>query len=136
MTPPVRLTLLTSSYPRFPGDGTAPFIRSIAQALQRAGHAVEVVAPYDPAVQPDPADTLPVHRFRYAWSRRLHIMGHARALHADARLRPAAYLLLPLFLLAEGRALWRVSVRQRAQAIHAHWVLPNALPAALVARLL
>ena len=30
----MRIALLTSSYPRFPGDGTAPFVQSIAEALR------------------------------------------------------------------------------------------------------
>jgi len=131
----MRITLLTSSYPRFPGDGTAPFVRSIAEALQRVGHAVEVVAPDDPAVLPDDRPGPRVHRFRYVWPRRWHIMGHARSLHADVRLRPATYLLLPLFLLAEFLTLWRVSAAQGAEIIYAHWVLPNGPAAALVARL-
>ena len=47
----MRIAVLTSSYPRFKGDGTAPFVRSISEALVQRGHMVYVVAPYDVAVK-------------------------------------------------------------------------------------
>jgi glycosyltransferase involved in cell wall biosynthesis len=133
----MRIAVLASSYPRFPGDGAAPFVKSIAEHMAHLGHAVEVVAPYDPAVSaPDttrPADSVRVHRFRYIWPARLHIMGHARAMEADA-LEPLS-LPLPLFLAAAFFALWRVTGRQKSQAIHVHWVVPNGPVAACVAAL-
>jgi glycosyltransferase involved in cell wall biosynthesis len=63
----------------------------------------------------------------------MHIMGHARALNADVRLRPLAFLLLPLFLISAFITLMRVTSRQKSQIIHVHWVLPNGLVAAWVA---
>lgn len=129
----MKLAVLTSSYPRFQGDGTAPFVQSICEHLVQIGHAVEVVAPYDPAVQPGESGGVRVHRFRYTWPERLHIMGHARSLEADVRLKPLAYLLLPSFLAAALSSLLRVTARQKSQAIHVHWVLPNGLVAAWAA---
>ena len=131
--PAMNIAVLTSSYPRFPGDGTAPFVKSICEHLVKLGHAVEVVAPYDPAVQPVDGGGVLVHRFHYAWPDQLHIMGHARSLEADIRLKPLTYLLLPFFLAAALSSLLRVTARQRSQAIHVHWVLPNGLVAAWVA---
>ncbi len=135
----MRIAVLTSSYPRFPGDGTAPFIQSISEHLVLLGHTVEVVAPYDPAVENAGGTASPsgvrVHRFRYVWPRRLHIMGHARAMDADVRLRPLSLLLLPLFLLGAFLKLWQVTGWQRSQVIQVNWVLPNGPVAACVAAL-
>jgi glycosyltransferase involved in cell wall biosynthesis/ubiquinone/menaquinone biosynthesis C-methylase UbiE len=131
----MKITVLTSSYPRFAGDGAAPFIKSISEALARLGNQVEVVAPFDPAVIPGEQGTLPVHRFRYVWPDRWSIMGHARSLEADAHLRPLSYLLLPLFLASAFFKLFAVSKRQHAQAIYCHWVIPNGPAAVCVAGL-
>ncbi|HNT23117.1 MAG TPA: glycosyltransferase [Anaerolineales bacterium] len=149
----MRITVLTSSYPRFPGDGTAPFIQSISEHLALLGHDVEVVAPYDPAVENAGGAASPsgvkVHRFRYVWPTRWHIMGHARAMDADVRLRPLSLLLLPLFLMGAFLKLWQVTGqqrsqpgqqrsqpgRQKSQAIQVNWVLPNGPVAACVAAL-
>jgi glycosyltransferase involved in cell wall biosynthesis len=129
----MNITVLTTSYPRFPGDGTAPFVKSISEGLVRLGHQVEVVAPYDPAVKPDSPSTVKLHRFRYIWPDRLHIMGHARALDKDVRLKPLVFVLLPFFVTAAFLKLWGVARQQRADLIYAHWVLPNGFIAACVA---
>jgi glycosyltransferase involved in cell wall biosynthesis len=40
-----RIAVLSSSYPREPGDASGHFVASEAHALQRAGHEVHVIAP-------------------------------------------------------------------------------------------
>lgn len=63
-------------------------------------------------------------------------MGHGRSLAGDNQLRLGAYLLLPFFLLSGFWAALRVARRQKAEIIHAHWVIPGGLTGALVARIL
>ncbi len=129
----MKIAVLASSYPRFEGDGTAPFVKSICEHLAKAGNQVEVVAPYDPLVNPAQQGTVPVHRFRYIWPNRWSIMGHARSLEADVRLKPLSFLLLPFFLLSAFFTLMAVTRRQQTEAIHIHWVVPNGPAGALVA---
>jgi len=132
----MRIAVLTSSYPRFKGDGIAPFVQSISEALSTRGHRVQVLAPHDIDVRQNPDSKIKVHRFKYAWSEKTHVMGHARSLKADVKLRPIILLLLPLFLLAEIFNLIRLCRKMKAQVIHAHWVLPNGFSAAIVSKLL
>jgi glycosyltransferase involved in cell wall biosynthesis len=131
----MHIAILTSSYPRFLGDGTAPFVQSIAEAMVKLGHLVEVVAPYDLEVKPISPNGVKIHRFRYSLIKKLHIMGHGRSLESDVRLRPLAVLLLPFYLLAAFITLWRVTGRQKSDAIYAHWVIPNGPVAVLVAKI-
>jgi glycosyltransferase involved in cell wall biosynthesis len=129
----LRVAVISSSYPRFPGDGTAPFVKSISDQLVKIGYDVEVVAPYDTEVKDVDPNGVRVHRFRYIWPDQLHIMGHARALKNDTSLSPLAFILLPLFLLSAFWNLLLVTIRQKSQIIYAHWVIPNGLIAAWVA---
>jgi glycosyltransferase involved in cell wall biosynthesis len=131
----MRVVVLTSSYPRFKGDGTAPFVLSISEEMARLGHDIEVVAPYDPQVNAAGTGSIKVHRFRYIWPEQLHIMGHARALREDVKLNPIAFVLLPFFLIAAFFKLMSVTQEQKSQIIHVHWVLPNGFIAAIVAGL-
>jgi glycosyltransferase involved in cell wall biosynthesis len=130
----VNILLLTSSYPRFDGDGTAPFIKSIAETLASSGHQVTVLAPFDPAVRPYEPNGVEIIRFRYAWNDRSHIMGHARAMQADVKLKPLSFILLPLFLFSMARHVFRLVQMRRINLIHANWVVPNGLVGALAAR--
>ncbi len=107
----MRILVLTSSYPRYPGDGSAPFVQSISENLAGAGHQVVVVAPYHPAVRR--VAGLPVRWFRYAPLSHWHIMGHAEALASDMGFRPGVFFLLPLFVLSEFLAGLREARRLR-----------------------
>lgn len=131
----MRIAILTSSYPRFPGDGTAPFVKSIAEEMSKLGHEVEVIAPYDPEVVTYETKGVKIHRFKYTLLKKWHIMGHGRALEADVRLRPLAFLLLPFYLLAAIITLWQVTGRQKTEIIYVHWVLPNGPIAAFVSKI-
>jgi glycosyltransferase involved in cell wall biosynthesis len=130
----MRITLLTSSYPRFTSDGTAPFIQSIAETLVSLGNDVSVVAPYDSLVKPMDTHGVHLYRFKYAPFSSWHIMGHARALEADVRLHPLSFLLAPSFLASAALSLLDVAKKQKSEIIYAHWVIPNGPSAAWVAK--
>jgi glycosyltransferase involved in cell wall biosynthesis len=132
----MKIVVVTSSYPRFPGDGTAPFVRSLAENLAELGHEIHVLAPYDPAVRKDDHSSISVHRFRYVWTNSLCMIGHAKSLKADVRLRKIAYLLIPLYLLCGTFALIRLARKSKFDLVHVHWVLPNGPIGAIGARLL
>lgn len=129
----MRICFITSSYPRFEEDGNARFIRSLAEAQAALGNTVDVVAPYDPLVQIYDSPVT-IHWFKYFPINSLHIMGHTRAMAGDDRIRTLAFVLLPFFLLAACFRLWRVVRTVQAQVIHAHWVLPGGLIAAIVGK--
>ena len=132
----MRIAVLTSSYPRFQGDGTAPFVMSISESLSKLGHTVHVVAPYDISVNEGFTSPIPVKRFKYIWPRKLHLMGHARSLKADVKLRFSSILLLPFFSIASIINLVKECRKMDAQIIHAHWVLPNGFAAAIASKIL
>ena len=124
------VVMLTTSYPRFPGDGVGTFMEPIARGVAARGHKVHVVAPWHPLVRrPDERDVR-FHFFRYAPIQALDVFGYAAALKADVALRPAAYLAAPLALAAGWRAVRRVADETGATVLHAHWVIPAGVMAA------
>jgi glycosyltransferase involved in cell wall biosynthesis len=132
----MKIIVNTSSYPRYKGDGIAPFVKSISEALVKLNHHIEVVAPYDIDVEPESDTKIKVHRFRYIWPKKLHILGHARSLRADVRLRFLVPLLLPFFLISSTINLIKHAKSMSAQVIHNHWVLPNGVSAAVASKIL
>ncbi|HEU5011974.1 MAG TPA: glycosyltransferase [Roseiflexaceae bacterium] len=145
--------MLTSSYPKYPGETTAPFIEEIAAGLARRGHTVHVVAPFHRDVRRAPVERgVHLHFFRYSPIERLNVWGYAESLHADISVKGRTLMAAPLAVGASLRALLQVTNDERRTTndsnsspsvvrrssfdiIHAHWVLPNAVPAALAARL-
>ena len=126
------VVMLTSSYPRFPGDGIGTFVEPIANGVAGLGHEVHIVAPWHPLVRrPRREDDVHFHFFKYAPISSLHAFGYATALRADVSLRPTAYLAAPLALAAGWRAVRHVARETRASILHAHWAVPAGVIAAL-----
>jgi glycosyltransferase involved in cell wall biosynthesis len=121
----MRVLMLTSSYPKFPGDVTAPFIESIARGVAGRGHAVDVVLPHHPDLRRPADDPVRFFPYRYAPDR-LSIWGYAQSMAADVRLRRGVFLLAPLVAVAMRRALAERLGETRYDVLHVHWVVPNA----------
>lgn len=140
MTPAgLRILFLTQTYPRFPGDGSGPFIRDLAHALARGGDRVTVLVPHAAGVEEEAADRgseeggVRVVPFRYApesWE----VLGYGRSLEADERIKGRAGLVAPLYALAARRAVARALARERFDLVHAHWLVPNAVAVAPLRR--
>ena len=128
--------MLATSYPKYAGDATAPFIAEIAAGVVRHGVAVRVLLPWHREFQHAPVEAgVELYTYRYAPLPQLAVWGYAEALHADVGLRRQAMLAVPFGLSASTLALWQHVRAFKPDLIHAHWVVPNGLPAALCARL-
>ena len=125
------VVMVTSSYPRFPGDGIGSFLESIAHGVA-AHRPVHVVAPWHPELRrPKREGNVRFHFFRYAPTPRTHVFGYAASLKADVVLRPGVYAATPLAIAAGCRAVNRVVRAVGAELVHAHWVIPAGAIVAL-----
>ena len=133
----MRVLSLATSYPKGPGDSTAPFVRSIARGLAAHGAEVDLLLPHHPDLN-WPAGDPPVriHTFRYlpGNSRNHHLWGYAGALKADVSLRSQVWGIAPLALTSSLLRLASLARSLRPDVIHANWVLPNGPPAVAVGR--
>jgi len=128
------VVMLTTSYPRFPGDTIGTFMEPIAKGIAARGHEVHVVLPWHPRLARDPVeDGVHFHPFRYAPHPDLNVFGYAAALQADVRLRGAAYVAAPLALAAAWRAVRRVAAGIGATLLHGHWIIPSGAVVAAAA---
>ena len=131
----MNICMLTSSYPKYPGETTAPFIEEIAAGLVRRGHCVHVVAPYHRDIQRAPIERgVHLHFFRYSPVRALNVFGYAESLQADVGLRGAAIAAAPLAVGAGILELLRLTKdegrRTKAQPLSSLVVRPSSLEAA------
>src|SRR5687768_3972980 len=122
----MNVLMVTSSYPRFPGDVVAPFIESIARGVAARGHRVDVVLPHHPELRRREDEPVSFHPYRYApldrWSR----WGYAQSLRRDVSVRAGAFLLAPLVAFALRKIVAERLRAVRYDVVHVHWVVPNA----------
>ena len=124
--------MLTTSYPRFPGDGVGTFVEPISKGVAAHGAEVHILAPWHPLVRRSAQEgDLHFHFFRYAPTTGLHVFGYASALKADVSLRGSAYLVAPLAVSAGCWALHRLLRATDAALVHAHWAVPAGFMAAV-----
>ncbi len=130
----MKICMLASSYPKYAGEVTAPFIEEIAAGVAARGHEVHVVLPRHRDMRRAPVERgVHLHPYRYAPLRALNVWGYAESMAADVEVRGRVYLAAPWALSLGLLALWRTARRTSCDLINAHWVLPNGPLAALVA---
>ena len=129
------VVMVTTSYPRFPGDGVGSFIEPIAKGVAARGHEVHLVAPWHPSLnRPKVDEGVHFHFFRYAPVAPLNVFGYATGLRADTQLRLAAWMMAPLAMASGSWKTLRVAQKRHATVMHAHWVIPGGAIAALASR--
>jgi glycosyltransferase involved in cell wall biosynthesis len=127
---PEVVVMVTTSYPRFPGDSVGTFMEPIAASVSARGHEVHVVAPWHPLVTRAAEERgVRFHFYKYAPVRAMNVFGYAAALRADVKLRGTAIAAAPLALGAGWLAALRVARRYRATVMHGHWVVPGGFTA-------
>jgi len=129
--PAVRILSVTTSFPKYDGDTTAPFIESITRELASRGHELTVVLPARSDLNLAPIEGVRFRPYRYAPAPALEVFGYAGALRADVALRGATVAVLPLAVLSGVLALWKELRGGRYDVVHAHWVVPSGAMAAL-----
>jgi glycosyltransferase involved in cell wall biosynthesis len=123
---PEVVVMITTSYPRFPGDTVGTFMEPIAHGVAARGHEVHIVLPWHPKLtRPAREGRVHFHPFRYAPHPSVNIFGYAEALRADVNLRWKAFAAAPLALAAGWWTARRVAARVGATIMHGHWVIPG-----------
>jgi phosphatidyl-myo-inositol dimannoside synthase len=130
----MNILALTSSYPRYEGDPTAPFIESITTHVAAEGHSVHVVLPENSGWKRDATEgDIHFHPYRYSPSRSWTPWGFSESLQAGVRIKWPLYALAPAVLLAAARKSSSVLRRERFDLVQAHWIVPNGPIAARAA---
>lgn len=125
------LLVLTSTYPRWAGDPEPGFVHELAKRLTDDFHVI-VLGPSAPGTRArEIADGVEVVRYRYApfhWETLVNNGG----IVTNLKRNKWKFLLVPTFVLAQVWSAWRLVRTRNIQVIHAHWLIPQGLTAALL----
>ena len=126
-----RLLVLTSTYPRWPGDSEPGFVHELTKRLA-ADFQIVVLGPHAPgAALAGLIDGVRVIRYRYA-PERWQTLVNDGGIVANLRRHPWKWMLVPGFLVSQAWNAWRMVRFWRPDVIHAHWLLPQGLVAAVL----
>ena len=132
----MKILIVTSNYPRWPGDSTTPFVHNFARELVNQGAQVRVVAPhFEGAKRKDNMDGVEIRRFRY-W---LHESGQTVCYQGGAlgNLKKSWVnkLKLPVLVACEFFFTLVQTLFWKPTWINSHWLIPQGFVCALVSKL-
>lgn len=131
----MKVLVLASTFPRWPGDRQPTFIADFCRHLPDC--EVHVLVPGAAGAKAsEVVDGIQVHRFRYAPVARWQMLAYGGGMLANVRGNPLLFLLLPLFLAAVLFSAWRLARRERIDIVHAHWIIPQGVVGAMLRLLL
>lgn len=125
---PLKVFMLTSSYPRGREDSAGVFLRYLAENLSQRGLEVHVLAPAYRKGGTCIEGNVHVHRFQYLPAR-LQKLAYGSGILPNLRHNPWLWIEVPFFLATMTYAFVRCLWREKPDLIHAHWVLPQGLVA-------
>jgi glycosyltransferase involved in cell wall biosynthesis len=128
---PPTLLVLASTYPRWTGDPEPGFVHELAKRLTGPFRVIVLCPHAAGAKTRETLDGVDVVRYRYAPSRWESLVNDG-GITTNLRRHRWKLLLLPMFLACQLWMAWRLLRREKIDVIHAHWLLPQGLIAALL----
>lgn len=129
--------VLTSTMPRWQDDTEPAFVESLCYELAKT-HTVRVLAPHCRNAKrretlSNGDQSIELHRYRY-FVPRWQSLAYDGGILAKIQRNPVHILLIPFFLAAQLFSVIRLHRRYDFDVIHAHWIIPQGLVAAVMRR--
>ena len=125
------LLVLASTYPRWAADPEPGFVHELSKRFVERFRVIVLCPHAAGAATHETLDGVEVIRYRYApasWETLVNDGGVV----ANLRLSKWKLLLVPGFVLAQTWRAWRLLHKEKVDVIHAHWLIPQGLIAALL----
>lgn len=130
-----KLLVTASTFPRWVGDTEPSFVESLSFELARFFDVVVLVPRTRGAARHETllrdGRRIEVHRFRYFLAP-FESLAYDGGILSRVRANPLRVLLVPFFLLGQYIAAARLHKLWRFDAIHAHWLIPQGVVAAVL----
>jgi glycosyltransferase involved in cell wall biosynthesis/uncharacterized membrane protein YbhN (UPF0104 family) len=127
-----RLLVLTTTLPARPGDGTPEFVLSLSRELSQ-DFEVTILAPrVRGGTRREVVNGVTIHRFPY-FPRRLEGLADG-AILPNLKSQRWRWIEAPFLVASFVWHAYRLARRDRPDVVHAHWILPGGMVAAILKR--
>lgn len=127
------ILVLTSTFPRYVNDSTAPFVYHLSQELAKRTPTI-VLAPFSMGTKlHERENKLEIFRYRY-WFAGKQLLAD-RAILPNLKTNPFLYFQVFPFLIAQLFSLAKNMSRGKVNIVHAHWIIPQGLVAVIYKKL-
>jgi phosphatidylinositol alpha-1,6-mannosyltransferase len=131
----MRALLVTSTFPRWAGDDTTPFVLRFAKELMKAGLDIDVLAPHAPGAKlSEEIEGVSVERFRYVRPEAAEDICYSGGALFNLKGSPVRTAKLPLLIGAQWAAIRARTRSGRYDVVSAHWLLPQGWTAVRASR--
>ncbi len=133
MSQPARphILVLTSTFPSRENDSTPAFVLELSRRLAKY-FDITVLTPRVPGVRDKETMTgLRVVRYPYFFPSLENLTSRNGGILHQLKSNPLNYLLVPFFITGQVLAIVHLIRREKIDAIHAHWLIPQGFAAAI-----
>ena len=132
----MKILIVTSNYPRWPGDSTTPFVHNFARELVNQGARVRVVAPHFKGAKcKDEMDGVEIRRFRYWLPESGQTVCYQGGALGNLKKSWLNKLKLPVLVACEFFCTLVQTLTWKPTWINSHWLIPQGFVCALVSKL-
>lgn len=124
----MKIAILTSSFPRAPGDYQGNFVFCQARGQVKNGNDVHVISPHIPGTPfHETLEGIVIHRIPYFYPYPFQCLSSETGMYSALRHSFLAWFQLPLFLLCLGCGAYRIIRNHDIDLLHTHWIVPQGL---------
>jgi glycosyltransferase involved in cell wall biosynthesis len=129
---PVRILVLTSTFPRWQNDTEPRFVLDLCEHLAKTFEVVVLAPSAVGTAKTEYFGGVKVVRYRYAPLQRWERLAAPGAIVPNIRQEPLLALLVPFLIIGLSYALLRLLYRKRFDVVHCNWIIPQGFAFALL----
>ncbi len=131
----MKILIVTSNYPRWPGDSTTPFVHNFARELVNQGMRVRVIAPhFKGAKRKDKMDGVEIRRVRDWFPEAGQTVCYQGGALGNLQKSWVNKLKLPILVICEVFFTLLQTLSWKPDWINSHWLIPQGFACALVSK--
>ncbi len=125
--------VLASTFPRWKHDTTPGFVYELSSRLASKKRKIIALAPHaDKSAVHEQIGKVEVYRFRYFFPYSLQKVAYGAGIIPNVKKSILALIQVPFFLLSEYLATRKLISKYNPEIIHAHWLIPQGVIAAML----